>query len=559
MVDTPTTWKPQEQINLTDLDSQNNPAVISIGNGRYLVAWTEGTGGSVAPALGTDIVGQIFDALGNPIGAEFQLNQSFFGHGELDVALAGRPGGGFVVVYVDDEGAGTNDLRIEHYDIDGNKIAGPTATLAEGGADNLDAPQIAMAADGSYLVAYERDNGGGNVDIVGKIVNADGSLGGEFLIFSDAEDNLKPTVAALSNGNFVVAWENEYNVGTNTFINLRVITPGTPPTLGALKAPDPNLADQDDPKVAALEGGGFVVVYADNAAGNDDIRAAIYDNAGNIVKPAFTVNNDVPSLQNEPVVAALHDGGFVVVWDDASLGGLLMGQRFDAAGNEVGAEFVAGNIGQEENPSITVLDDGRFFVGFEQTVGDDDTWGTIFDPRGKTVEGSAEDDILTAFADGGTVKGKGGDDMLLGTGFGDNLIGGGGADYLVGMDGSDDLKGSGASDFFVFATALDKNNNVDTVSDFRKKQKDKIVLLDDVFTAVGAKVDKGELRFGNNPKDGNDYLIAKVKANKDMVILSYDEDGNGGAFGKVKFANVEFKGDLDFSHKSFRVVADLDI
>jgi hypothetical protein len=104
-----------------------------------------------------------------------------------------------------------------------------------------------------------------------------------------------------------------------------------------------------------------------------------------------------------------------------------------------------------------------------------------------------------------------------------------------------------------------QGNNVDTVQDFRKKHKDKIVLLDDILTAVGTKVDKGELRFGNNAKDGNDYLIAKVKAKQDKVILFYDEDGNSGAFGKVKFAEAEFKGDLDFGRKSFKVIADLDI
>ncbi len=557
MVDTPAIWKPEHQVNLTDAFNQNNPAVISIGNGRYLVAWVEQAGGPISTTNGTDIVGQIFDALGNPVGAEFQLNQSFFGDNELDVALAGKLGGGFVMVYVDD--GGNDGIRIEHYDLDGVKIAGPTAILASGGADNLDAPQVAMGANGSHLVVYERDHGGGDVDIVGKFVNPDGSLGAEFLIHADSENNLEPTVAALSNGNFVVSYENEWGVGANTHVDFRIITPGVPPTVGPNTFVDLNVSttDQDDPKVAALEGGGFVIVYNDNAAGSDEIRAAIYDNNGAVVKAAFTVNGNLPGTQDDATVAALPDGGFVVVWDDANFG-LLRGQRFDSAGNEVGTEFTAGTIGSEDDPVITVLDDGRFFVGYEQLTGDNDAWGTIFDPREKTITGTGEDDLLTAFAEGGTVKGKGGDDMLLGSGFGDTLIGGGGSDYLVGMDGNDDLKGGKGQDFFVFAAALDKNNNVDTIKDFRKKQKDKILLLDDIFPAVGEKLDKGELYFGNNAKNGGDHIIVKVQASKNKATLFYDEDGAGGT-GKVKFAVLEYKGNLDLNHKSFKVIEDLDL
>jgi Ca2+-binding RTX toxin-like protein len=422
-------------------------------------------------------------------------------------------------------------------------------------------PQIAMASDGSHLVVYERDHGGGDVDVVGKFVNSDGSLGTEFTIDADGENILNPTVAALSNGNFVVAYENEWSgASNNTWIGLKIVTPGTPPTLGGQKFPEllDGTVDQDHPKVAALEGGGFALVYASNQGGTDDIRAAIYDDDGNVVKAPFTVNANLTGAQDEPVVAALHDGGFVVVWDDGNLG-VLMGQRFDAAGNEVGSEFVAGSIGQETAPTITVLDDGRFFVGYEQQTGDDDVWGTIFDPREDTIEGTSEADILTAFATGGTVKGRAGDDMLLGTGSSDNLKGGGGSDHLVGMDGNDFLHGGAKKDFFVFAAVLDKDNNVDTVQGFKqKKQKDKLVLLDDIFAAVGDKVDKGEVRVGNKAKDGNDYLIAKVNAGKKKATLFYDEDGSG-AGGKVKFAKVEYKGDLNLNHKIFKVVEDIDI
>src|SRR5262249_58409985 len=73
-----------------------------------------------------------------------------------------------------------------------------------------------------------------------------------------------------------------------------------------------------------------------------------YDGSGAPVGTEFQVNPYTPGLQRAPAVAAVQNGGFVVVWesgssyyqtgqDGSSVG--VFGQRLDASGAPVGGEF----------------------------------------------------------------------------------------------------------------------------------------------------------------------------------------------------------------------------
>jgi uncharacterized membrane protein YphA (DoxX/SURF4 family) len=109
---------------------------------------------------------------------------------------------------------------------------------------------------------------------------------------------------------------------------------------------------------------------------------------GAIEGTAFTVNTPAAGAQTAADVVALDDGGFVVVWHD-NAAGLLRGQRFDASGNKVGDEFAAGSLGAEFGPVAALLGDGRFIAGFDQVGGaDTDVHLTIFDPRDNIIEGT---------------------------------------------------------------------------------------------------------------------------------------------------------------------------
>ncbi|MCB1486499.1 MAG: calcium-binding protein [Bauldia sp.] len=297
-----------------------------------------------------------------------------------------------------------------------------------------------MNASGDYLITYERSAGAGNTDIVARIFNGDTqAVGDEFLINSLTTESTNPEVAALSNGDFVVVMEDEYGGLGDIDVGVTMVSGSG---VGVANFVAFGSAAEDDPHVAALAGGGFVVVWRDeegDGSGNPGIKAALYDNSGHKDDGGtFSVNTTTTGNQSDPEVAALADGGFVIVWTDSG-SGVIRGQRFDATGNKVGGEFTQ-NYSVEDNPVVAALSDGRFIVGFEDVDNapiDVDIHGTIFDPRTGPINGTSEGEVLTSRKDGATVNGLGGADTLLGQAANDTLNGGTGADEMRGRAGND--------------------------------------------------------------------------------------------------------------------------
>jgi FG-GAP-like repeat len=387
MTTTPKIWRATQQANFTDAGDQFDPAIVDIGSGRYVAVWTEAVDGPIGTSPGMDLVGQIFDTRGNRIGGEFQVNRAFFNDDEVNASLDTRPGGGFVMAYVDVDAAGAS-IRAQTYDVNGALVVSAPITIqADTGNDFLSVPTVAVRADGSYLVAYNRAVAAdGTADVVGRVVSAAGAVGAEFSIYNSDDAAYLTDVDVLSNGNFVIGLQDADDPAQSDFDPLFQIFTST----GAFVAGNPidtGPNGQGGARVATLTGGGFVAVWMElnidgDAAG---IRARIYNNAGTALTAPFTVNTTTAGDQREPDVTALNDGGFVVAWNDLDLH-VWRGQRFDAAGHGVGVEFTAGDMGLSliaTAPVIATLSDGRFIVGFDQfpVAGDADIWATLFDPR----------------------------------------------------------------------------------------------------------------------------------------------------------------------------------
>ncbi|ALG72624.1 hypothetical protein VY88_17100 [Azospirillum thiophilum] len=174
----------------------------------------------------------------------------------------------------------------------------------------------------------------------------------------DGDDQSAPTVTALKNGNFVVAWQDSRGSvtgsGDDTWDNgvrAKVYDRSGNEVRGDFSVNTSAFGRQTAPKIAALSGGGFVIIWQSEDAGADGsdaaVMAQIYNEDGYPEGDNFVVNTTADLGQFEPSVAALGDGGFVVTWTDASEGGdpnilyEIRGQVFSADGTKVGGEFVA--------------------------------------------------------------------------------------------------------------------------------------------------------------------------------------------------------------------------
>src|SRR5258706_1584921 len=176
-------------------------------------------------------------------------------------------------------------------------------------------------------------------------------------------------VAEDSSGRFVVAWLGQGNyVGYQIWMQ-RYSASGLP--LGAETLVNSyTLGVKLQPvRVAALAGGGFVVVWNRGPSSIElDVYAQLYDGALSPVGGEFRVNTYTTGDQEAPSVAADGAGNFVVVWTSYGQDphNAVLGQRFSSAGAPVGPEFrvSAYTTAAQSAPSVARGFTGGFVVAW---------------------------------------------------------------------------------------------------------------------------------------------------------------------------------------------------
>jgi hypothetical protein len=274
-------------------------------------------------------------------------------------------------------------------------------------AGNQYNPSAATLTDGRFVVTwYSTDGGDGSGTCIRyRIFSADGtpsSANDILLNTTAANDQYAPSVAALPGGVFVTAWESTDLAGSETDIRFRIISP--PPMRNGfdLLVNTTTESFQQMPSIAALSDGGFVIVFTsvDPGVGNN-IRARIYNadhtSAGNdfILSP---ISDDV---KISPSIAGLSDGRFVVSWHSTDPGdgseGCIRARIFNTGSTPAGNDFIVNTTGADEqrNGSITALAGGRFVITWDSF--DTDGVGPPGDVRARVfnADGSpAGDDFL---------------------------------------------------------------------------------------------------------------------------------------------------------------------
>ena len=124
----------------------------------------------------------------------------------------------------------------------------------------------------------------------------------------NGQNPVNPDTAILSNGNFVTVFSrlDDFGGGTESVIGARIsLADGSNSTVIPVIAAADGLGDFD-PHVAALTGGGFVVVWNEAS----DIFAKIYDDSGSALGGVVTLTSG-GDIHGEPDVIGLDDGGFL--------------------------------------------------------------------------------------------------------------------------------------------------------------------------------------------------------------------------------------------------------
>ncbi|ESQ87280.1 hypothetical protein ABAC460_19855 [Asticcacaulis sp. AC460] len=195
----------------------------------------------------------------------------------------------------------------------------------------------------------------------------------------------RPSVAADSDGDFVVVWHSNLQDGNGNGIfgqrfNASGVAQGS-----EFRANTYTTSAQQNPDAAMDSDGDFVVVW--DAAGNQDGNGVgtyfqRYNASGVAQGGETKVNTYTTGAQGAPSVAMDTDGDFVVVWQSngQDLSGYgVFGQRYNASGAAQGAEFQINTYttGAQSNVQIAMADNGDFVVTWTSNLQDGDSSGVF--------------------------------------------------------------------------------------------------------------------------------------------------------------------------------------
>ncbi|MCK6375928.1 MAG: hypothetical protein L6Q69_17775, partial [Zoogloea sp.] len=344
----------EEQVNTFTYSEQNAPAIAALADGGYVITWKSYT----QDGSGWGIYAQRFNASGEAVGAEFRVSSELFAGDESYPVAAGLSDGGYVVVWQDsssNEGSGWGwGVFSQRFNADGSAAGGTTVVNTTTSGYQYHGA-VAAYTDG-YAVVWSGDS---------------------YYASGDYYQDI-----------YLTRFDNAGNVVGTPEVRVSVDTLGTSGQYG----------DQLVPRIAARANGDLVIVWQDNG-GNDGsgsgVFGRVYGAATDSLGDVFQVNAYVSGAQDNPDVAYLVDGGFVVVWQDS--GGrdgssyATFAQRYDASGAAVGGEILVNEnvYGGQYQPKVSALATGGFAVAFYSDNGSG--WGDVylreFDAFGQPVDG----------------------------------------------------------------------------------------------------------------------------------------------------------------------------
>jgi Ca2+-binding RTX toxin-like protein len=408
---------------------QANPAITALQDGSgYFTAWDQPTNDFVD--------GSVIGSDGTLLNPEYQLNSTFT-NDQYDPSIATLSDGRMVVTYTDTS-SGDSEIRARLFSPDGAAIDLDFVAIDHVIFDILDS-DVAALANGGFVITYTIPfNGAGDNEILGRIIDSDGTLHNAFIVDADFNNANSSQVVGLANGNFVMVWQKEPAAGGDSETRYQIRDAGgnlITPFGGTLIDADGSI--NEDIQVVALQDGGFAVAYTDNGWDIDgtEITLRIYNEDGSVRVDNTLVNEATDSDQSNPTLTLLSNGYIVVGWNN---GIELNYQAFDPQGNKIADNHIAveSTVVAAE---ITGLAGGLLANVRSSTDADSD---------GNAIRSSVDALIRRTFGNDASesLKGDSLSDLMFGLGGKDTLSGGEGDDTLEGGLGNDRLNGGSGFD-----------------------------------------------------------------------------------------------------------------
>ncbi|MDH5186062.1 MAG: T9SS type A sorting domain-containing protein, partial [candidate division WOR-3 bacterium] len=232
-------------------------SVAADRTGGFMVAWTDGRNQSY------DIYCQRFDAMGNPINFNLKVNDDLVNAHQWYPWVAMDSAGNSVIVWMDARDDNRYDIFGQRYDNAGNPVEANFKVNDDGNGYQIYA-SVAKSSNGAFVVTWmdERDD---NFNIYAQRYDSNGiPLGSNFRVDDDMAGNYAgyPAVAIDPIGNFVIVWEDGRN-GVSDIYGQLYDNQGQAVGNNFRVDDDFNQAYQYSPTAAIANDGRVIVVWSD--------------------------------------------------------------------------------------------------------------------------------------------------------------------------------------------------------------------------------------------------------------------------------------------------------
>jgi hypothetical protein len=488
------------------VEAVGEPSLTQLASGNVLLVWTDDE--TVAP----DIRGALFRPNGTRIAADIDLTQLGFGFlpgsiGPLDLDVTALAGGGFVVTF-------SSIVYFGTYTDSGMLIGSGIQPVNTITTLKYDAQVLALTGGGFVVIWAEMVPQNPDSNLVAQLFSASGVSTSGQLVLDNFNGASEPSMAALPNGGWVVAF-------TDTSL---------PGETGTLK---------------------------------NGITLKFFDASGTNTTPGGYIQVNVASPQDEvaPDVTVLDNGFVLVSWTNPLVGGTdndISAALFDTSGNRVsvGGQATFGQTfgsDQEIASSVAALNGGEFITAW-QDGGTTDIQARISEVVRTTVgDGTAE--FLTGDALRDSLQGAGGDDTLVGgAGFDTAVYSGTQGGYSFSQVGGNIVvtdtnvfNGNNGADQLIDIEAAQFSNGtvrIDSVGEFRVNTYTTLSQSNPAITALSN--DGFVVTWESNSQDGSDlgvyaqrYDAAGLAQGAEFRVNTYTT-GNQGLVATTALSNGGF-------------------
>lgn len=348
-------------------------------NNRYLVAYRKYADSKY------QIYAQLIDAAGSAVGDEFVITTI---NGDWPAVAYDSADQKFLVVWQDMRGTTGKDIYGQIVNADGT-LAGGNFAISTATGEQSDPAVSYDNANKRFFVAWDDNRSGTNSDIYGQLIKADGTLSGSNFVISGAADNQTwPSMAYDSaNQRFLVIWQSSPPGGESDLYGQLVNADGS--LSGGSFAVSTATKSQSNTSTAYDDiNQSFLVAWDDNRSGaNFDIYGQLITADGTLSGSELAISNATNRQQWSSTAFDNINKRFLAVWDDERHGATnsdIYGQFLNTDGTLSGNNFIVSNAtGNQLQAAVANNSNcGNFLVAYTtyaDTTGDIG-FGLVGDP-----------------------------------------------------------------------------------------------------------------------------------------------------------------------------------